>query len=45
MADGELILKLDEDLAQKLATGAAAVGMSPEDFAQQLLEQQLEFKL
>lgn len=41
MADGELVLKLDDDLAQKIESGAAAAGMPPADFAQLLLKQKL----
>ncbi|KRA66375.1 hypothetical protein ASD79_03620 [Caulobacter sp. Root655] len=39
MADGEITLKIDEALAERLKARAEAVGQSVEDFALRLLEE------
>lgn len=39
MADGEITLKIDEALAERLRARAAAAGRSVEDFALRLLEE------
>lgn len=41
MADGGLTLKLDDDLARKIERAAAAAGLTEEDFATHLIEQNL----
>jgi hypothetical protein len=43
MADGELILKLDEDTARRLRDEAEARGLTPEELGAQLIADDLLF--
>ncbi|MDB5472359.1 MAG: hypothetical protein JWR84_3919 [Caulobacter sp.] len=45
MADGELTLKLDQALEQRLREMAADEGVTPEELAAQIIAEQLAYRL